>query len=211
MTAWQLTAPAVVARETTAWLFGPVVRFLVGGPRVVGREHLEALDGPFLVAPNHSSHLDVSTVRLALRTRHRTRLIAAAAEDYFFATRSVRGFVAAWIGAIAFRRRGPNPASIAEVEALLAAGWNVLMFPEGTRSRSGEMGTFRPGIGLVAVRTGRPVLPVRIVGLHEVLPPGARLPRPRRVEVRFGAPLRALPGEDARAFTARLEGVVRSL
>jgi 1-acyl-sn-glycerol-3-phosphate acyltransferase len=87
----------------------------------------------------------------------------------------------------------------------------VLIYPEGTRSRTGVMAAFKPGPGLIAVRTGCQVLPVRIVGAHAVLPPGVRLPRRARVEVRFGQPMRARPDEDARAFTTRLESAVRAL
>ena len=208
---WQFSTPAVIARETTAQLVGPLVAALVGGPRVVGRERLTGLDGPFLISPNHTSHLDVSTLRLALGPRRRRRLAAAAAEDYFFQGRRSRGFLAHWLGGFAFRRQGANPRSVGEIERLLAAGWSVLIFPEGTRSRSGEMGPFKPGIGLIATRTGRPVVPVRIVGLHDILAPGRRLPRRGQAEVRFGSPLRAEPGEDARQFTARLEAAVRAL
>jgi 1-acyl-sn-glycerol-3-phosphate acyltransferase len=208
---WQFSTPAVVARETTAQLVGPFVAALVGGPRVVGQDRLAALDGPFLICPNHSSHLDVSTLRLALGRQHRRRLAAAAAEDYFFVGHRFRSFLAAWLGGFAFRRRGANPGSVSEIERLLASGWSVLIFPEGTRSRDGEMSPFKPGIGLIATRTGRPVVPVRMVGLHDVLAPGNRLPRRGHVEVRFGEPLRARPGEDARAFTARLEAAVHSL
>ena len=73
------------------------------------------------------------------------------------------------------------------------------------------MAAFKPGIGLIAIRTGRPVVPARIVGIHEVLPPGHVRPRRACVEVRFGPALRAGPDEDPRAFAARLEVVVRSL
>jgi 1-acyl-sn-glycerol-3-phosphate acyltransferase len=208
---WQFSVPAVVAREATARLVGPFVAALVGGPRVAGRGHLAGLDGPVLICPNHTSHLDVSTLRLALGRRHRRRLAAAAAEDYFFTGHRTRAFFAHWLGGFAFRRQGANPGSVAEIERLLNGGWSVLIFPEGSRSRTGEMAPFKPGIGLVATRTGRPVVPVRIVGLHDVLAPGRRLPRRGRAEVRFGEPLRALPGEDARAFAARLEAAVRAL
>ena len=212
MNGWQFSTPAVVAREATARLFGPVVSILVRGPAVVGREHLDAIDGPILICPNHTSHLDFSTLRLALGPRHRRRLAAAAAQDYFFEARRLRSFFAAWVGAFAFRRRGgPSPDSIDEIERLLGSGWSVLVFPEGTRTRTGELGPFRAGIGLVAVRTGRQVLPVRIVGLDRVLPPGRRIPKRERVEVRFGAPIVAQPGETARVFAARLEATVRAL
>jgi 1-acyl-sn-glycerol-3-phosphate acyltransferase len=208
---WQFSTPAVVARETTAQLFGPLVARLVGGPRVVGRERLDGLSGAFLICPNHSSHLDVSTLRLALGRQRRWRLAAAAAEDYFFTGHRARAFFAHWLGGFAFRRKGTSPDSIADLVRMLDSGWNVLIFPEGTRSRTGELAPFKPGIGLVATRTGRSVVPVRIVGLHDVLAPGRLLPRPGRVEVRFGEPMRALPGEGARAFTARLEAAVRAL
>ena len=208
---WQLSRPAIVARETTARLVGPAVSALIGGPRVLGRQHLAGVEAPFLVCPNHTSHLDVSTLRLALGPRLRRRLAAAAADDYFFAgRRSFRSFIAAWLGGVAFRR-GVSPESIATVEGLLTAGWGVILFPEGTRSRTGSMAPFKPGIGLLAVRTGIPVVPARIDGLHAVLPPGRVRPRRGQVEVRFGEPLRALAGEDPRAFAARLESAVRSL
>ncbi len=208
---WQLSRPAIVARETTARLVGPAVSAVIGGPRVVGREHLAGVEPPFIVCPNHTSHLDVSTLRLALGPRLRRRLAAAAADDYFFAgRRTFRSFIAAWLGGVAFRR-GVSPESIAGVERLLDRGWGVILFPEGTRSRTGDLAAFRPGLGLLATRTGVPVLPVRIDGLHSVLPPGRVRPRRGQVEVRFGEPLRALPGEDPRAFTARLADVVRSL
>lgn len=210
MTGWQFTRPAILAREVTARIVGPLLSWLVCGPVVVGRHHVDSVEVPFLVCPNHVSHFDFSTIRLGLGPRHRRRLVATAAADYWRASR-VRSFLSAWLGAMPFHRRHTGAASIRAVESFLAAGWNVLLFPEGTRSRSGEMATFKPGIGLLATRTGRPVIPVRIVGLHEVLPPGAVRPRRGCVEVRFGEPLRSAPGEDPRAFAARLEAAVRGL
>ena len=211
MSSWPFSRPATFAREVTARAFGPAVSWVVGGPSVVGREHLAELDGPFLVCPNHSSHFDTSTLRLALGPHLRHRLAIAAAADYFW-RRRVLAFLAGWLGSFPFNREGiGGPESIKAIERLLGQGWGVLMYPEGTRSRTGVIAPFKPGPGFIATRTGCQVLPVRIVGAHEVLPPGARWPRRSRVEVRFGQPLRALPGEDARAFTARLESAVRAL
>lgn len=209
-TGWQFSTPAIVAREVTALLFGPIIGWFLCGPRVIGREHLAALDGPSLIAPNHASHFDFSAIRLALGSRHRRRITAAAAADYF-ATKKTRWFAAAWLGAFAFNRTGRGADSIAAAEGLLAAGWHLVMFPEGTRTMTGSINPFQPGIGLLARHTGRQVLPIRIVGIWQVLPKGGRRPRRHPVEIRIGAPIRALPGEDARAFTARLEATVRAL
>jgi 1-acyl-sn-glycerol-3-phosphate acyltransferase len=209
-TGWQFSTAAVIAREVTARLFGPLIGWFLVGPRVTGREHLDELEGAALITPTHASHFDFSAIRLALGPRHRRRLTAAAAADYF-TTRRSRWFVAAWLGAFAFNRTGRGADSIAAAEGLLAAGWHVVLFPEGTRSTTGDINPFQPGIGLLARHTGRQVLPVRLVGTRIVLPKGGRRPRRHPVEVRIGAPIRANPGEDARAFTARLESRIRAL
>ena len=207
---WQFSTAAIVAREVTALLFGPIVGWFLCGPRVIGREHVAELEGPSLIAPTHASHFDFSAIRLALGPRQRRRITAAAAADYF-TTKKTRWFAAAWLGAFAFNRTGRGADSIAAAEGLLAAGWHLVMFPEGTRTMTGRINPFQPGIGLLARHTGRQVLPIRIVGIWQVLPKGGTRPHRHPVEVRIGAPIRALPGEDARAFTARLEAIVRAL
>jgi 1-acyl-sn-glycerol-3-phosphate acyltransferase len=207
---WQFSRPAVLGREVTARLIGPVIGWLMRGPRVVGAEHLDEIQGPSVICPTHASHLDFSCVRLAVGPHHRERLAAAAAADYFQSSLT-RWFVAAWLGAFAFNRVGRGAQSVAAAEGLLEAGWHVLLFPEGTRTTTGEINPFHPGVGLLARHSKCQVLPIRIVGIRDVLPKGARMPRRGQVEVRIGAPLRAEPGEGARQFTARLEAVVRAL
>ena len=207
---WQFSPGAVLAREVTAQLFGPLLSWVLRGPSVRGAEHLAELDGPSLICPTHASHFDFSALRLAMGPRLRRHLAAAAAADYFRASRR-RWFFAAWLGSFAFNRSGRGDESFKAAAGLLAAGWNVLVFPEGTRSPDGAIGPFHAGVGVLAARVGCQVLPVRIVGTSAVLPKGARWPRRSPVEVRFGAPLRPRPGEDPRAFTARLEAAVRAL
>ncbi len=208
---WQFSRGAILLREGTARIVGPFLGILMRGPRVTGQEHLAELQGSALICPNHASHFDFSAVRLALGPHHRRKLAAAAAADYFQVS-PVRWFLAAWLGAFAFNRTGRGGAeSIGAAEALLDAGWHVLVFPEGTRTKTGEINAFMPGTGLLARRTRRPVLPIRIVGIRDVLPKGARIPHRAQVEVRIGEPLHVLPGEGAREFTARLEAAVRDL
>src|SRR3954469_450500 len=93
---------------------------------------------------------------------------------------------------------------------LLAAGTSVLIFPEGRRSETGAIDTFRPGIGMIASRLGARVVPVRIDGLQNVLRVGWRMARPGRVRVAFGRPMR-LVGDDYEALAQQVEAAVRAL
>ena len=71
---------------------------------------------------------------------------------------------------------------------MLGEGKAVLMFPEGTRSKDGQLQEPRAGIGMIAARANVPILPMRIFGTERALPKGASLPRPARVEIKFGEP-----------------------
>ena len=210
MRAWQLTQVAGLGREVVHRLVGPFLGFLVRGPTIQGGEWLADLPRPLLICPNHQSHLDIPVLRRSLGGHGRWRLAIAAADDYWFQRRVYR-LVVSWFAAIPFRRVGSGAESVRAVEALLADGWRLVIFPEGTRSRNGDIGRFKPGAALIAVRTGVPVLPVRIDGLWDVLPPGSHRPRRHAVRVRFGEPLIARPDETPRAFAERLEATVRAL
>jgi 1-acyl-sn-glycerol-3-phosphate acyltransferase len=210
MSRWQLSRPAGVAREVVHRIVAPALGRLVDGPVVEGTDVLESLPRPALICPNHQSHFDIPLLRRALRGQGRHRLAIAAAEDYWF-RRPLYRFIVGWFAAVPFRRVGKGAESFRIVEALLEDGWRVVIFPEGTRSRSGAIGPFKPGAGLIAVRTGCPVVPVRIDGLWEILPPGRHVPRRGHASVRFGEPLVAQHGETPHEFTARLAAAVAAL
>jgi 1-acyl-sn-glycerol-3-phosphate acyltransferase len=93
---------------------------------------------------------------------------------------------------------------------LVSEGWSVLIFPEGERSATGTLKTFRGGVGMMASRLGVPVVPVCLEGVDQVLQPSHRMVRPARVRVAFGSPLR-LQGDNYAALAANVERAVRAL
>jgi 1-acyl-sn-glycerol-3-phosphate acyltransferase/membrane protein YqaA with SNARE-associated domain len=185
---WPRSRPARAARRALqALLLIPLVRLLCRPLRVEGAKRLAAGKGPVVFVANHASHADTAVILAALPGGVRRLTAPAAASDYFFRGRARGALAALSIGAFPFPRRGT--AGLARAEALLARGWNVLLFPEGTRTTDGHMRAFRPGAGALAAR-GATIVPVGISGTREVLPKGGRLPRRRPVAVVFGEPER---------------------
>jgi long-chain acyl-CoA synthetase len=100
--------------------------------------------------------------------------------------------------------------SLRYIGDLLGDGWSVLIFPEGERTETGQIGLFRPGVGLIGARLGVKVVPVRLEGLDRVLHKSWKMARPGRVRVAFGEPL-ALDGDDYAELAGRVESAVRGL
>jgi 1-acyl-sn-glycerol-3-phosphate acyltransferase len=161
-----------------------------------------------VIVANHSSHADTAALIAALPAR-RQPAVAAAADYWFdggFRARICRVLCAAF----PVRRSGGGSADLAAAARLLAAGHDVIVFPEGTRSRDGDIGDFHGGAARLAAAAGAPLLPAGISGTRTLLPPGGP-PRPRRaaVTVRFGVPLLACPQGGSEAGEAMAEARAR--
>jgi long-chain acyl-CoA synthetase len=89
-------------------------------------------------------------------------------------------------------------------------GYSILIFPEGERTITGEIGRFRSGVGMIGARLGLPIVPVRLEGLDRVLHRRMRFPKRGPVRVTFGEPIQP-SGEDYAGLAARVEQAVRSL
>lgn len=173
-----------------SFLFSGYVRVYTR-PRVEGRENLPK-EGPFILAPNHNSHADTAVIFTALPRRMRRRVVAAAAQDYFFKGNTLQSVSRMLFNVIPISRDAKNRSKdpLRYVVRALREGYGVLMFPEGTRSRDGTVGPFRAGIGrLIAEFPDVPVIPTRLEGTNQVLPKGKFVPRPHKVHVYFGEPL----------------------
>ena len=204
-----------------AGLAGPVLA-LWCPLRVEGREHLDALGGPALFIGNHSSYLDAPVVFKALPGPVRRRVSTAMATEPFhplFTTggsalerawqRLQYGLAVLAFGAFPMPRGSGFRPSLGYAAELVDRGRHLLVFPEGRMSLDGELQDFRGGVALLATRLGIPVVPFRIEGLHEVLPPQASWPKRGQVRVVFGGPLRFAEDAESEKVTRELERAVR--
>jgi 1-acyl-sn-glycerol-3-phosphate acyltransferase len=183
--------------------------------RVEGREHLPAR-GPFVVVANHASHLDALALAVGLPPRLRERAFPIAAGDTFFETPALAAFAATFLNALPmWRKKCGSHAMETLRERLHGEDVVYLLFPEGTRTRTGVMAPFRAGIGMLVAGTPVPVVPARLEGCYAALPPGVKCPRLRPIALRFGRPLvfEGTPNarEGWREVAARLESAVRDL
>jgi 1-acyl-sn-glycerol-3-phosphate acyltransferase len=156
---------------------------------VQGRENLPP--PPFVLIANHGSHLDALTLAAALRGEAARRAHALAAGEVFFGSGAGAAFSAYAINALPVWRGRTRRGEIETLRTrLVEDGLVYILFPEGTRSRDGAMGPFRPGLGALVCGTDVPVVPCHLSGAHEAWPPDRKWPRPGRVRLRIGAPLR---------------------
>lgn len=210
-TAWARTTAGCLAREVVQrWGLKPLV-WKETRPRVAGLDRLEGLRPPVIFVANHTSHLDAPLLLGALPLRWRERTAVGAAADYFFDARWRAAATALAFNAFPVERRGGRRTSSTAHE-LLDEGWNLLLFPEGTRSPDGWTRTFRHGAARLCRDRQVPAVPVAIRGTHAAMPRGRSWPRPGRlpVAVSFGPAVYA-DGQSTRALTERLEHAVARL
>lgn len=143
--------------------------------------------GPFVLAPNHSSHLDSPSVIAALGGRRRVWI--AAAEDYFFDTSLKRFLFGRVFDTIPFDRHADGIQGLRRCAEALRRGDGLLIFPEGTRSANGMIQPFKIGPAVLAAEAGVPIIPVHIHRTFELLRKGQRFVRPGRVDVTFAEPV----------------------
>jgi 1-acyl-sn-glycerol-3-phosphate acyltransferase len=185
------------------------VLYLVGvllyGVRCSGRENIPS-EGAVLVVSNHQSHFDPPLVGMACLRR-----MNYLARDTLYRFAPL-GWLIHSLDAIPIDREGLGLGGIKESLRRLKRGEMVLIFPEGTRSRDGEIARFRPGFTVLASRSGAYILPVAIEGAYSAWPRWRRFPRPfGKIHVHYGVPLRPeqLQGRDERELVEEVERRVR--
>ncbi len=162
--------------------------------------------GPFLIASNHASHLDPPLVGCQVPRQMR-----------FFARKSLwnnraLGWWMDQVETIPVERDSGDIGAIKRVLQALAEHRAVVLFPEGTRSLDGQLQKPKPGVGLMACKTGVPVVPCRIFGSFEAFGKGSAIPRlGSPISVVFGPPISAAEYDDPQAGKARYELAARRI
>jgi long-chain acyl-CoA synthetase len=152
--------------------------------KVKGKTHIPQHTS-FIVAANHSSHLDMGAIKVALGDAGKD-LASMAAADYFFRNRYRRAYFKHFTNLVPMERSGSIRKSMDTTHEVLRRGRSMVVFPEGTRSVTGELAEFLPSLGYLALRAEVGILPAHIAGSFQALPKGTAIPRARELTVSFG-------------------------
>ncbi len=223
---WTLRWPITWIRLVANYLLLRPAVFLLGWPRIIGRENLRGVQGPLLIISNHIADVDPGFILTALPARLRHRLATGAGGEAMEALRMPapeKGFFGRiydrmkWFLGVSLLNLFPLPReagfrrSFAYAGEAVDRGYSVLVFPEGRHTASGEINPFRTGIGLLAQNLGIPVLPMRIDGLYELKQAGKKFAAPHKVSVRIGNPTCFDPQTPAEKIASRLSDAVNAL
>src|SRR6185437_9762571 len=195
-------------------------------PKVIGRERLRGFAGPALIVSNHISQIDIGFLMAALPMRLRNHLAVAMQgellrsmrhppKEMFFLRRwreQVRyALIATFFNVFSLPQRAKYRESFRFAGEMADKGYNVVIFPEGKRTETGEMSSFRSGIGLLATQLNLPVIPMRIDGLFPFKIAKKHYAAPGAVQVRIGDPVRFEPDDDPEEIAKELQRKVATL
>jgi 1-acyl-sn-glycerol-3-phosphate acyltransferase len=174
--------------------------FRIGGVKIFGRENIP-LTGRMIFAPNHVSHLDPPMVSIyAPRRPH------AVSKSELFESRLTAMFYAG-LGAFPIQRGRADRKAIRHAIDILAHDEPLLIFPEGTRSKTGEFGLPEIGLGMIAHAAKSPIIPVYVKGTHNCLSPVRPGVRLVKSEIHYGVPLLFEKEYSRRGDRATLEAI----
>jgi len=141
------------------------------------------LQGPVILASNHASFLDPPLVGAGVK-----REINYLARESLFRF-PVVGAVLRAVNCVPVDREGGGAAGLKAILDRLLAGRGIILFPEGTRTRDGNLQPARSGIGLTVIKSTAPVVPARVFGTYQAYGRHVKFPRPRSVAVKYGQPM----------------------
>jgi len=219
---WPITWLRLAAWYGVTW---PYI-MIMGRPKIFGRERLKSLNGPALIVSNHITEIDIGYLMAALPARFRNRLAVAMQgemlrsmrhppKEWFFLRRWREQLryvlVSAFFNVFSLPQKAKYRESFRFAGEMADKGYNVVIFPEGRRTETGEIGPFRSGIGLLATHLNLPVVPMRIDGLYPLKVAKKHYARPGAIQVRIGNPVTFEPTADAEEIAKTLQETVASI
>jgi 1-acyl-sn-glycerol-3-phosphate acyltransferase len=183
--------------------------------RIEGRENLPDA-APFMLVANHASHFDGPVLATALPLKLRNVVFPIAAGDTFFETPVMTAFSAGMMNALPMWRKNAGHHAMEQLrQRLIEDPCGYILFPEGTRTRTGEMGSFRAGVGMLIAGSPVPVIPCHLDGTYYAWPATRKFPRGSRITLRIGKPLSFAESSNTRDgwndVAQKLEAAVRAL
>ncbi|GBE36226.1 1-acyl-sn-glycerol-3-phosphate acyltransferase [bacterium BMS3Bbin07] len=185
------------------WIFRAVLKIvykLLFCFEVRGAENIPA-EGEVIIAANHLSHLDPPLIGVCIKRR-----AVFMAKSSLFHVPVIGWFVRRL--SIPVDRDTARPSTIKEAVRQLKEGRVLVMFPEGTRSRDGDVGGGKRGVAMIAALSHARVVPALIEGTERALPAGAGFLRPTKVRVTFGRPIEYSGAETSKSFQQRITGEI---
>lgn len=206
--------PFTVATRKSMVVFARMAMQIYNDFEIEGADRL-ALDPPFIVCANHTSHIDTFVLLASFPANLVRHVHPVAAQDTFFTDRLSASLSANVLNAIPFDRYGDFEKSLTECEQVLRKGEILIVFPEGTRSLDGKIGKFKSGAARLAVDTGSPIVPAYIKGAYNALPKGKHVPSSQKISVKFGTPIYPPSGaadvSQCLALTRQVQAAVEAL
>ena len=217
---WALSWPIRVLRGIIQpFVLRPIIVWLFTIPKVEGLENLADLRGPVIFASNHRSHYDTGVILGGLPYKFSQNLAIATWEEWFFKEDfsfvNPRRHFLFYFGAIlanlyTFPKTRGYKRGMKYTGEMVDKGWNILLFPEGERTRTGRLQPFKQGIGILASEMKIPIVPLKVEGSADVLPIGKTWPKSAKTKLKIGKPI-YIKKESYIEATKKIEEAVRNL
>jgi long-chain acyl-CoA synthetase len=219
---WPVTWIRLLVYYTLVW----PANMIMDKPKIIGRENLEDFHGQALIISNHITQSDIGFILAALppRLRHRVatamqgemlRSMRHPPKEWFFLRRWFEqlqyALVTAFFNVFSLPQRAGYRESFKFAGEIADQGYNIVIFPEGRRTETGEMSPFRSGIGLLAKRLQLPIIPMRIDGLFPLKQKKQRFSKPGTVQVHIGKPITFDAADDPEEIARKLQRIVEQV
>jgi len=190
---------------------------LIFHPRIEGQENLKELKGPLIFAPNHTTHLDAPLILMSLPSNFSKKIAIAAWQEFFFNEKAefknLSKKILFYLATLFFniyplpQQKGFRK-TIKYTGKLINHNWNILIYPEGRRTRTGKIESFKPGIGVLAVEMKIPIIPIKFENSIKLF--SKFKPKFKITKIKIGKPL-LIKEESYLKATELIENKVKKL